>query len=223
MRSINLKWLNLTLRSDEPNSSSEKVLKTPKIKRLEIRKMENRQFCQKYRKFSIEQLNQPNEKNVVFWDCGHFHKNIRLWLKTTNFDFFFISAPNFIFFESPIFVKMPNLTGKHYFFKKGLIFHQNCSVHFWNYFLRNILPPPCGEKIKLHPPVMKSVLKWFIHFPDYPFFHFISPRSRSVPVIKRRSSRLASFSSFRDSKLYRIGFDSWFMSHKLWVTYNESY
>ena len=39
MRSINLKWLNLTLRSDEPNSSSENFLKTPKIKRLEIREI----------------------------------------------------------------------------------------------------------------------------------------------------------------------------------------
>jgi len=54
MRSINLKWLNLTLRSDEPNSSSEIFLKTPKIKRLEVREMENRQ---KYRKFSVELLN----------------------------------------------------------------------------------------------------------------------------------------------------------------------
>ena len=44
MRSINLKWLNLMLRSDEPNSSSEKFLKTPKIKRLEIKEMENPQF-----------------------------------------------------------------------------------------------------------------------------------------------------------------------------------
>ena len=36
MRSINLKWLNLTL-SNQPDSSSEHFLKTPKIKRLEIK------------------------------------------------------------------------------------------------------------------------------------------------------------------------------------------
>ena len=47
MRSINLKWLNLTLRSDEPNSTSENFLKTPKIKRLEIWEIKKRQFSTK--------------------------------------------------------------------------------------------------------------------------------------------------------------------------------
>ena len=36
MRSINLKWLNLTL-SNQSDSSTENFLKTPKIKRLEIK------------------------------------------------------------------------------------------------------------------------------------------------------------------------------------------
>ena len=54
------------LRSDEPNSSSEKFLKTPKIKRLEIKEMENPQFWQKYRKFRVELLNQSNFKRIHF-------------------------------------------------------------------------------------------------------------------------------------------------------------
>ena len=51
MRSINLKWLNLTL-SNQPDSSSENFLKTPKIKRLEIKDIKsflhkNGKFCKK--------------------------------------------------------------------------------------------------------------------------------------------------------------------------------
>ena len=95
MRSINLKWLNLTLRSDEPNSSYENFLKTPKIKRLEIWEIKNDNFRQKYRKFTAELLNlsskQPIfmekfiwskmtnfEKNAYFDNSANFHENIRL-------------------------------------------------------------------------------------------------------------------------------------------------
>ena len=147
------------------------------------------------------------------------------------------------FQKSPIFVKMSNLTETDYFkvgcvlpmvisseFRMGQYWEddpqedapQFIKTVFLKYFLRNIVPPPCGEKwnyIRLLWRVFWSGLSTFqiIHF-----FHFISPRSRSVPVIKRRSSRLASFSWFRDSKLYRTGFDSRFMSHRLWVTQDES-
>ena len=62
MRSINLKWLNLTL-SNEQNSSSENFSKTPKIKRLEIRGIENRKFWQKCRKFTMELLNMLKKTN----------------------------------------------------------------------------------------------------------------------------------------------------------------
>ena len=191
MRSINLKWLNLTLRSDEPNSSYENFLKTPKIKRLEIWEIKNDNFRQKYRKFTAELLNfsskQPIfmekfiwskmtnfEKNAYFENSANFHENIRLWRRVLFFSHF----------------------GK---------FITTTVWQKWNY-------------IRLLWRVFWSGLSTFqiIHF-------FISPRSRSVPVIKRRSSRLASFSSFRDSKLYRTGFDSRFMSHRLWVTHNGSY
>ena len=96
MRSINLKWLNLTLRSDEPNSTSENFLKTPKIKRLEIRGIVNRQFSPKIPEIysrtvesveyqlktirfygKIHLVKMINfERNAYFDNSVNFHENI---------------------------------------------------------------------------------------------------------------------------------------------------
>ena len=138
------------------------------------------------------------EKNWTFWKFRHF------W-------------PHFQYLKPQIFVKNIHFRKKLPFkTKNGWILAKIVLPIFFKFFkLFFLLPPPCGDNklyIRLLWRVFWSGLSTFqiIHF-----CHFISPRSRSVPVIKRRSSRLASFSSFRDSKLYRIGFHSRFMSHSL--------
>ena len=60
MRSINLKWLNLTLSNQPDSASSEYFLQTPKIKRLENQDFEQNKNRQFLTKMSVSKISNEN-------------------------------------------------------------------------------------------------------------------------------------------------------------------
>ena len=77
MRSINLKWLNLTLSNQPDSASSEYFLKTPKIKRLENQDFERNQNRQFMTKMSVTKITTENfrPKQPIF-SSAHYRQRV---------------------------------------------------------------------------------------------------------------------------------------------------